>query len=105
MSGATRGVPVFAHPSASVRGRTVGDDVIVAMAEAGLVGLEVDHTDHTPDARDHLRGLAAGLGLLATGSSDYHGTNQTVPLGACTTDPGAYEQIAARATGSDPIRG
>ena len=32
---------------------------VAAMAEAGLLGLEVDHPDHSPDERAHLRGLAA----------------------------------------------
>ena len=47
---AAGGVPVFAHGLATTRGRVVGDDAVAAMAEAGLLGLEVDHPDHTPDA-------------------------------------------------------
>src|SRR5206468_5782403 len=69
------GVAVFAHPAASRRGRTVGDDVIALMAAAGLSGLEVDHADHDETERAHLRGVAAELGLLMTGASDYHGDN------------------------------
>ena len=91
------GVAVFAHPRAEKRGRIVGDDVIVAMAEAGLAGLEVDHVDHDDAARAHLRGLAAELGLLTTGSSDYHGTNKTVQLASSTTDPEQYERLVAGA--------
>ena len=93
------GVAVFAHPEASARGRTVGDDAVAAMAQAGLAGLEVDHVDHTPPAREHLRGLAAELGLLPTGSSDFHGANKTVALGAHTTSRQAYEALVAQATG------
>ena len=92
------GVSVFAHPSASKRGRTVGDDVIVAMAEAGLAGLEVDHVDHDEDARRHLRGLAADLGLLVTGSSDFHGTNKAIPLARYVTDEASYDDLVSRAT-------
>src|SRR5687767_7926910 len=73
---AAGGVPIFAHGLATKRGRTVGDDAIVAMAGAGLLGLEVDHPDHTPAERSHLRGLAGDLGLIITGSSDFHGTNK-----------------------------
>ena len=91
-----RGVPVFAHGLATKRGRVVGDDAIAAMAEAGLLGLEVDHPDHTADERAHLRGLADDLGLLRTGSSDYHGTNKTTPIAACTTDPDAVRGAAGR---------
>jgi predicted metal-dependent phosphoesterase TrpH len=83
----------------------VDDDAIAAMAGAGLVGLEVDHPDHGPAERAHLRGLAGELGLLVTGSSDYHGVNKATPIGACTTDPAQYEALLAAATGSVPLAG
>ena len=101
---AAGGVPVFAHGLATKRGRIVGDDAITAMVEAGLLGLEVDHPDHTPDERAHLRHLAADLGLIVTGSSDYHGSNTDTPLGACTTDPDQFEAILAAGTGSAPFQ-
>jgi hypothetical protein len=101
---AAGGVPVFAHGLASKRGRVVGDAAIAAMAEAGLAGLEVDHPDHTPEERAHLRGLAADFGLLTTGSSDYHGANKATPIGACLTDPEQYEALLAAGTGSTPFR-
>lgn len=97
------GVPVFAHPLARRRGRVVGDDVIAALADAGLAGIEVDHPDHVPADREHLRGLADELGLVATGSSDYHGTNKATPLGACTTDPDAFAALIAGNTVRAPI--
>jgi predicted metal-dependent phosphoesterase TrpH len=87
------GVPVFAHPNASVRGRIVPDSLIVELAGAGLFGLEADHEDHTPEQRAHVRALAKELGLVVTGSSDFHGSNKTVPLGAWLTEPDAYERI------------
>jgi len=103
---AAGGVPVFAHPLARRRGRVVGDDAVLAMVEAGLAGLEVDHPDHAPEDREHLRRLAAELGLLVTGSSDYHGTNKRVRVGAGgLTSPAAYETLVDRATGSAPIAG
>ena len=98
---AAGGLPVFAHPLARRRGPVVGDDVIAAMADAGLVGLEVDHPDHDADDRAHARDVARRLGLLGTGSSDYHGTNKPTPIGMCLTDPDVYAQLldlpAARA--------
>ena len=42
------GVPVFAHPRASRRGRIVPDALIAELAAAGLAGLEADHEDHAP---------------------------------------------------------
>jgi predicted metal-dependent phosphoesterase TrpH len=90
------GVPVFAHPAAAKRGTTVGDDAIVAMAAAGLAGLEVDHRDNPPEARDRLRALAADLGLLVTGASDYHGTGKENRLGENTTDPEVLAALLAQ---------
>ncbi|MGY1844183.1 PHP domain-containing protein [Modestobacter sp. SYSU DS0875] len=97
---AAGGVPVFAHGLATSRGRVVDDAAITTMTDAGLLGLEVDHPDHTPAQREHLRGLAGGLGLIRTGSSDYHGTNKLTPIAACTTDPDQFEAIVAAGTGS-----
>ncbi|CAL9551116.1 PHP domain-containing protein [Streptomyces sp. enrichment culture] len=99
------GVAVFAHPAAVKRGRTVPESAIAAMAEAGLDGIEVDHMDHDPDTRARLRGLAKELGLLITGSSDYHGSRKTVALGEFTTDPEVYGEITRRATGAFPVPG
>jgi predicted metal-dependent phosphoesterase TrpH len=97
------GVPVFAHPAAAKRGRTVGDDAIEAMARAGLAGLEVDHRDNPPDARDRLRGIAADLGLLVTGASDYHGSGKPNRLGENTTDPEVVEALLAQATSKTAV--
>ncbi|MFY1574305.1 PHP domain-containing protein [Verrucosispora sp. WMMD703] len=96
---AAGGVAVFAHPRASRRGRLVPDELIAELAAAGLVGLEADHEDHSPAERAHVRGLAAELGLLVTGSSDFHGSHKTVRLGAFTTGVDAYERIVAAASG------
>ena len=101
---AAGGVPVFAHGLATKRGRVVGDDAVAAMAEAGLLGLEVDHPDHAPHERAHLRGLADDLGLIVTGASDYHGTNKQTPIGACTTDPAQFEALLDAGIGSAPYR-
>nr|WP_203691472.1 PHP domain-containing protein [Streptomyces sp. SID12488] len=99
------GVAVFAHPAASKRGRTVPESAIAELAAAGLDGIEVDHMDHEPATRARLRGLAAELGLLGTGSSDYHGSRKTCVLGEYTTDPEVYGEITRRATGAFPVPG
>ncbi|MEV6526804.1 PHP domain-containing protein [Longispora sp. NPDC051575] len=99
---AAGGVPVFAHPRASKRGRVVPDSMIVELAAHGLFGLEAEHTDHTDAERDELVALAHDLGLFVTGSSDYHGTNKTVRLGARTTAPEVYERIVAESHGTPP---
>nr|BFE67679.1 hypothetical protein GCM10020092_009800 [Actinoplanes digitatis] len=46
-----------------------------------------------------MRALAEKLGLVVTGSSDFHGRHKTVQLGAFGTAPDAYARIAAAATG------
>jgi predicted metal-dependent phosphoesterase TrpH len=61
-------LPVLAHP-----GVTQVDALIPAMISAGLAGLEAYHGDHTAEQCAHYASLAAELGLLVTGGSDYHG--------------------------------
>jgi hypothetical protein len=66
----------------------------------GLAGLEVDHLNHEADQRQALRRLADRLGLLATGSSDYHGQGKrNFPLGAYTTSADVYGEIRRLASG------
>jgi len=96
---AAGGVTVFAHPRATIRGRVVPDRLIVELAAAGLGGLEADHEDHTPAERRYVRALADRLGLITTGSSDFHGTHKKVKLGAFVTDPAAYDKLVAAASG------
>ncbi|MFG2411925.1 PHP domain-containing protein [Streptomyces goshikiensis] len=102
---AAGGVTVFAHPAAVKRGRCVPEAALGALAAAGLDGIEVDHMDHDTDTRARLRGLAGDLGLLTTGSSDYHGSRKTCRLGEYTTDPEIYGEITRRATGAFPVPG
>ncbi|MEU9854826.1 PHP domain-containing protein [Streptomyces sp. NPDC047974] len=102
---AAGGVTVFAHPGAVKRGQVVPESALAALAEAGLDGIEVDHMDHDEPTRARLRGLAKELGLLVTGSSDYHGSRKTCRLGEYTTDPEIYGEITRRATGAFPVPG
>ncbi|MFJ4919618.1 PHP domain-containing protein [Streptomyces sp. NPDC088725] len=102
---AAGGVSVFAHPAAAKRGRVVSEEAIARLAAAGLDGIEVDHMDHDAPTRARLRGLAADLGLLTTGSSDYHGSRKTVALGEYATDPEIYGEITRRASGAFPVPG
>ncbi len=97
---AAGGVAVFAHPGAYTRGRVVSEDVIHAMADAGLDGLEVDHRDHDRATRDWLRVLAKERDLLVTGSSDYHGIGRENRLGEHLTAPEVYAEIVTRGRGS-----
>jgi predicted metal-dependent phosphoesterase TrpH len=97
---AAGGVTVFAHPRAVKRGPTVTDETITSLADHGLTGLEVDHPDHDETDRIGLRTLAAELGLIVTGSSDWHGGNKPTPMGAELTDPDAFAALAAHTSRS-----
>ena len=97
---AAGGVPVFAHPVASSRGRVVGEETFAEMIDAGLLGVEVDHRDNPEAGREWLRRLAKQNSLLTTGSSDYHGTGKPNRLAENTTHPAVLERIAELGTGS-----
>ncbi len=92
------GVPVLAHPAADARGRVVTERDVEAMAEAGLAGLEVHHRDHTAEQRERLLRLADRLGLLVTGSSDYHGAGKANRLGENVTDRHVLDEIVRQGT-------
>ena len=99
------GVTVLAHAFAAHRGPTVTGEVIKELAGVGLGGVEVDHPDHDPEARKRLRGLADELGLITTGSSDYHGTNKVIRLAQETTEPEMLDEIARRGSGVPVVSG
>ncbi|NYI40743.1 PHP domain-containing protein [Demequina lutea] len=90
---ATGAVTVFAHPGADGRGKVVPTSVIELMADAGLVGLEVEHRDHNEPQRDRLARIAQRLGLVHTGASDYHGTGKVNRLGENVTSDAALHQL------------
>ncbi len=95
---AAGGVPVIAHPWGR-RGGTVLDAAALAtLRDLGLAGIEVDHQDHPVDLRARLRGIAADLDLVVTGSSDHHGLGKVDhDLGINTTDPEQYERLVSLA--------
>ena len=96
---AAGGVSVIAHPWASRHDSSALDEAAFeALRGAGLAGIEVDHQDHSAAKRAALRELAAGLDLVVTGSSDFHGSGKVdFDLGCNTTDPAQFERLMARA--------
>lgn len=98
------GVPVFAHPVASARGRIVGERTYQEMIDAGLAGLEVYHRDNPEEGRTFLRGLAERHGLFVTGSSDYHGAGKPNLLGENLTSPEVFARIEELGTGTPVVR-
>ena len=78
------GVPVLAHPRSRGAAAITDAAMIRSCVDAGLVGIEVDHPDHGPDARadaersaclDHGRGMDKGFSFHKHGMSlvdDHH---------------------------------
>lgn len=89
------GRPVIAHAWARDSRDKITADVLAELAQAGLAGIEVDHPDHDAHDRAALAAIASDLGLVRTGSSDYHGTGKgpEFHLGANTTDPEQLERL------------
>lgn len=69
------GVAVLAHP-----GLNHNDDVIPAMVDAGLDGLECFHTKHSTAMSERYLEMADRFHLLVTGGSDCHGQSKGKPL-------------------------
>lgn len=69
------GLAVLAHP-----GLNYNDDVIPALVEAGLDGIECFHTKHSTAMTERYLEVADRYQLVVTGGSDCHGTSKGPPL-------------------------
>jgi predicted metal-dependent phosphoesterase TrpH len=98
---AAGGVAVIGHPWGRGHERVLPPAVLSALVtDHALDGVEVDHQDHDANTRGRLRTLAAELGLLVTGSSDYHGTGKLDhDLGCNTTAAEVYDDLVGRLRG------
>ncbi|WIY83768.1 PHP domain-containing protein [Propionimicrobium sp. PCR01-08-3] len=89
---------VIAHPG--IRGMDdylTGDDVKQMAIEHGLDGIEVDYPLHDAETRELYHRLGERLGLVRTGSSDYHGAGKIDhDLGCETTRESALRALYAR---------
>lgn len=95
---AAGGAAVIAHPWGRGSRWVLDEDVLAELAEAGLTGIEVDHQDHSPEDRRTLQAIADRLGLVATGSSDFHGDGKVDhDLGCNTTEPEMLDRLLAAA--------
>lgn len=90
------GVPVLAHPFAR-RGAKhyLTESDIAAMKQAGLVGMEVWHRDHSERNVQRAAQVASRLALAPSGSSDFHGAGKPNRLGENLMPPQTLEQIIA----------
>lgn len=92
------GVAVLAHPWGRGRREVLPAPFIEDLVrEHGLEGIEVDHEDHDVETRSLLFEMGARLGLIRTGSSDYHGSGKKGhPLGINLTRKSAFNELLAR---------
>ena len=108
---AAGGVPVLAHPLS--RGGNPATDVSGPLEQAianyqrwfelGLMGIELGHRENDPALSPQLGRVADELGLIVTGSSDYHGSKKPNVLGEHSTTRGNLQRILEAATGTSPV--
>lgn len=68
------GMPVVAHPVRLMfPDQATERESVDRLQRAGLVGLEVFHSDHSPKRQEYYLELARSLDLVPTGGSDFHG--------------------------------
>jgi len=90
---AAGGAAVIAHPGVHLQESTVEK-----ILECGVDGIETRHPKHTPEAAARLGALAAKLGLVETGGSDYHGDNRgNMPFAEWTVPYAWVEALRERA--------
>ena len=87
------GIPVLAHPGWGVR-----DEMIPALVNDGLEGLEAYYPDHTPAMTAHYLQMAREHQLLVTGGTDFHGSDLAtkVPPGSQYVPEEVVERLKAR---------
>ncbi|MGA8987848.1 PHP domain-containing protein [Aeromicrobium sp.] len=92
------GTAVIAHPWSRGSDRVLTRARITELAGLGLDGIEVDHNDHDSESRARLRQIAREVGLIQTGSSDYHGSGKgpEFSLGCNTTPADQYHRLMSR---------
>jgi predicted metal-dependent phosphoesterase TrpH len=74
------GLAVLAHPGQLDPGMKIQSRIIAELAERGLDGLEIHYPSHGRKMVRRLEGLARKYNLIATGGSDFHGSNRAGEL-------------------------
>lgn len=94
------GVASFAHPGVTKR-----DELIAPLAGSGLDAIEVFHSDHTVEDTAAYQRMAARLGILISGGSDFHGEDAGKPgraqraiFGAVTLPRPDFDSLESKAS-------
>ena len=100
------GIAVFAHPGQLDPGMKVQPQIIKELVNLKLDGLEIFYPSHTRTMQKRLKSLAGKYNILATGGSDYHGSNRAgnlagTPGGICPPDS-IMREIRNRLPGDIP---
>ena len=93
------GVVVLAHPAlfgARDGAQEVPREVVEAMVDAGMAGVEARHPAHDAGATERWTAIADRLGLVVTAGSDHHGGEREVPVGAAVTDREGVDRLRSR---------
>lgn len=70
------GVPVVAHPGRFAGGGFRWEEAMASLQREGLEGLEGYYGEYRAAEQKYFVNLAARLGMVVTGGSDYHGGNK-----------------------------
>lgn len=68
------GMPVLAHPGSLRQSPENLEKIALKLQDAGLQGMEVYYSEHTPEQTACYLRLCRKLNLLPTGGTDYHGS-------------------------------
>ena len=70
------GIATLAHPVRLPQRGPELERLVEHLLDAGLEGIEVYHSEHSPADCAEFAGIARRFGLIETGGSDYHGENK-----------------------------
>ncbi len=108
---AAGGLAVLPHPVRVASGRRI-EELLPALCEMGLDGLEIFHSDHSPEEAQYYLKLARKYNLAPGGGSDFHGDLKPglrlgVGYGDLQVPAWVLEELreAARRATPQPLRG
>lgn len=96
---AAGGVPILAHPGLLGVGMMAIETLVSRLMDHGLLGIEAYYSEHDNNMTRRLIELAARLGLVVSGGTDFHGSHKKgIHLGV------GYGRLRVPAHLLEPIR-